>query len=88
MILLVTYDLKGSAGSHTSFFDTLKGQGPWWHYLTNTWLISTRKSPKELFEALHPHIQTQAGDKVLITTLGEHWGWLPKDAWEWITKHT
>jgi hypothetical protein len=88
MILVVTYDLKGPTGSYDGLYNALKQQGSWAHYITDTWLISTDKTPQQLFDALLPHLNTKAKDYILITTLGAHWGWLPKDAWEWIKSHS
>lgn len=86
MILIITYDLRGAAGSYEDFFETLKGQGPWAHYLRSTWLIATSKSPSEMFDELRPYVR--AGDHLLITPLGkQRQGWLPKKAWEWIKGH-
>jgi hypothetical protein len=87
MILLVTYDLKGHAGGYQPFYNALQEQGPWWHYLATTWLLSTTKSPKDVFDALLPALRLDLGDRLLITRLGDYWGWLPKDAWEWIEKN-
>ena len=82
MILIVTYDLS-LASSHAAFFEALKQQGAWWHYLTSTWLISTNKNPTEVYNALTPFIVP--ADRILIFELGTaHQGWLPKEAWDWI----
>ncbi|MGB9236511.1 MAG: hypothetical protein WCC04_19050 [Terriglobales bacterium] len=86
MIILVTYDLKGSSGSYTGLFDVLKNQNSWWHYLTNTWLIDTYETPEELFKELKPYIKT--GDRILVTEFVRPFnGWLPTKAWEWINRH-
>jgi hypothetical protein len=84
MILLVTYDLKGPAGSYNAFYEVLKSQGPWWHYLTNTWLVSTSKTPQQLYESLAPYLNIPAGDRILISPLEKYWGLLPRKAWDWI----
>ncbi len=87
MINVVTYDLNGPAGSYGPLFDALKRVGDsWWHYLRNTWLISTYKTPQQIFNEIHPYLHP--ADKVLIVPMGEgRWGTLPKDAWDWIDKH-
>ncbi len=86
MILIVTYDLKGAAGSYDDFFEALKSQGSWSHYLRSTWLISTTKSTREVFEEVQPFIRS--GDHILIARMGkDRQGWLPKRAWEWIKRH-
>lgn len=82
MILIVSYDLS-NAPNRTQFFDALKQQGVWWRYLTSTWLISTQKTPTEVYDALAPTMFRE--DRLLIFELARaHQGWLPKDAWDWI----
>ena len=85
MILIVTYDLKGPAGEYTDFYEALKQQGSWWHYLRSTWLISTGKNPNEVFKEIKPYLGLK--DRVLIAEMGDTYnGWLPKSAWEWVHK--
>jgi hypothetical protein len=82
MIFLITYDLK-IAKDYTPFYEALKAQGPWWHYITSTWIVDTQKTPDEILQAVRPHLSTQ--DFVLIIEVGlRHQGLLPKDAWDWI----
>src|SRR4051812_49397514 len=84
MILIISYDLSLVA-NHSAFFETLKQQGLWWHYLTSTWLVSTNKTPDQVYNALVPTM-VQA-DRLLIFELGRaHQGYLPKEAWDWITQ--
>ncbi len=84
MILLVTYDLKGPAGSYSSLFEVLKSQNNWWHYLSKTWLVDTDSTPGELFAELKPHLKLP-GDRILITPFTRPYqGWLPSKAWKWI----
>jgi len=88
MIILVTYDLKGVPGSYQPFFNALQKAGDsWWHYLSNTWLISTYKNPKQVFAEIQPYVSS--ADLILIVPIigREKWGILPKDAWNWIEKH-
>jgi hypothetical protein len=80
---MVNYDLKGPVGGYNQFFLVLQNEGPWWHFMTSTWLINTQSTPKQLAEKLTPLIQQ--GDWLLVSHLStEYWGWLPKDAWDWI----
>ena len=86
MILIVTYDLRGAAGSYEEFFETIKAQGTWAHYLRFTWLISTARTPSEVFDELRPYLRE--GDHLLISRLSnERQGWLPKKAWDWIKRY-
>jgi len=82
MILIVTYDLNGPL-NYAPFYQTLMGLGPWWHHITSTWLVSTYRTPEQVFEAIRPYILDT--DRILIAELGPRYtGWLPKEAWQWI----
>ena len=82
MILVVSYDLK-SARDYTPFYEALKQQGSWWHYLASTWLISTDSSPAQVVEAVRPFMDSP--DFLLVAEMGKlHQGYLPKPAWDWI----
>lgn len=82
MILIVSYDLK-TTRDYTGFFEALKQQGLWWHYLASTWLLSTDKSPEEVSHAVHPYMDSQ--DSLFVAEMGPRYqGYLPKQAWDWI----
>jgi hypothetical protein len=83
MIVLISYDLNKPTKDYSSFFETLKAQGHWWHYLKHTWLVDTQKTPGDIYEALRHHMDTT--DRILITQMiGPYMGWLEQDAWTWI----
>jgi hypothetical protein len=82
MIIMVTYDLRTPRDYH-DFYEAIKQQGRWWHYLSSTWLVSTTKSPQEIVDSIHPYMSEP--DSLLVCELGPNYqGWLPKDAWDWI----
>jgi hypothetical protein len=82
-VLLITYDLKTKGKVYTPFYDALRAQGQWWHYLTTTWLIQTEKSPDQVYVALAPHLSTL--DWILVVPVSKPaFGYLPKEAWDWI----
>jgi len=86
MILMVTYDLRTSGKNYSSLYDALKVQGEWWHYLASAWLISTTKSPQQVYNEVVTHITTN--DSILIIQVAKnYWGYLPKEAWDWINAH-
>lgn len=87
MIHIIVYDLKGAAGSYPEFFEALKAQGSWWHYLkVSAWLVSTEKTSDKVYDALRPYLRT--GDHLLVWELGKaRQGWLPRAAWDWIKRH-
>jgi hypothetical protein len=82
-ILLVTYDLKTPGRVYTDLFELLKRQGMWWHYLSNTWLIATTKTPSQVYAELAA--QLISPDAILIIQVTPpYWGALPKEAWDWM----
>ena len=85
MILVVSYDLK-EFRDYTPFYEALKMQGTssWWHYLTSTWLLSTIKTPKQVVEAVRPHMGPN--DFILVGEFSSnnYFGWLPNEAWDWL----
>jgi len=86
MIHIVVYDLKGPAGSYPEFFEALKAQGTWWHYLKSAWLVSTDKTPEDVCGALQQYVRP--GDRLLVWELGHsRQGLLPRKAWDWIKRH-
>ena len=87
MLYLVTYTLRPSRDA-TSIITELQKSPRWWHYLDDTWLISTTESALELWNRVAKSFQTS--DNILIvefTPSAYYRGWLPKEAWDWIDKH-
>ena len=84
-ILLITYDLK-TTSDRKSFQEAIKETCPsWWHYLRNTWLVHTDKTPQELYELLLQHIDQEKGGHFLVAEItSNNQGWLPQKAWNWI----
>lgn len=79
-ILIISYN---PSSTNDKLCSALESQGPWWHYLQYTWLISTTDSPAELYNKLAP-ILTKT-DRIFIGVItSEYEGWLDKAAWDWI----
>jgi hypothetical protein len=82
MILIVTYELK-VVRDYTQFYEAIKLQGAWWHYIATTWLVDTNNTPQQVSDAIQPFLAPQ--DFLLVTEMGKTYqGWLPKEAWDWI----
>jgi len=82
-VLLVTYDLRTPGRDYKTFYEVLKQQGAWWHYITSSWLIATSKSVQDVYNALGQHLSQQ--DFILVVPVHKPaLGYLPKDAWDWI----
>jgi len=81
--LMIAYDLKTQGHDYTTFYQVLQQQGLWWHYLSSCWLVVTSSTPDQVYRALVPHFTQQ--DWILIMPIKKPaFGWLPKDAWDWI----
>lgn len=86
-VYIVTYAFKGQSSDYQGLYDAIKSLGNWWHYIDNTWLISTDKTAKEIWEILKPHVDDDVN--LLVAEMGrDRQGWLPKKAWDWIKKYT
>lgn len=84
MIVLISYDLKSPDKNYESLYEAIKNcSSTWWHYLDSMWLIKTSLSTEEVFDRIHPSMDSN--DLLLITEFsGKYSGWLPSKAWEWI----
>ena len=83
-MLIVNYALKNPLRDYTPLFEAIKSNSlQWWHYLDSTWIVNTNLSANDYTQRLLPHILTT--DYLLVVRItGEHQGWLPKDAWDWL----
>jgi hypothetical protein len=84
-LLLVTFALRNAQKDYDSFFVTLRGNSAQWlHYIDSTFVVYTPYSPDDLVKRLVPHFEPT--DSVIIVPVTSPLnGWLPKDAWDWIT---
>ncbi|MEX2377231.1 MAG: hypothetical protein WD848_04300 [Dehalococcoidia bacterium] len=71
--------------SPTPLFNEIQRSRSWWHYLPGTWLVSTPETIHQLDARLRQHMHP--ADKLLIVPFSEPYaGWLPQDAWDWISQ--
>lgn len=87
MILVVSYALGPGHSVSTEFYDVLKRQPKWWHYIGSTWLVETDLTSRRLAGELRQFLRK--GDRLVVAKLDPKDvpdGWLPKEAWEWINK--
>ena len=81
---IICYDLKEPPQQYEPFFNELKSSTQWWHYLNSTWIVVRYDMLVDLGPKLRPLIF--ANDRLLIMPAkGPADGWLPKDAWDWIS---
>jgi hypothetical protein len=87
-MLLVTYDvpLTTNANQRKAISDAIQAFGPWWHYLSSSWLVVTDKDANTVGLAIGPHVKATPSGKLLVVEVdpSAHQGLLPKDAWDWI----
>jgi hypothetical protein len=79
-------EILNYAGFHNDF---LKPQEirKWWHYMESLYIIGSDWSAQELSEHFTKTAQAHGipnAHIVLEVNLRSRFGWLPKDAWEWI----
>jgi hypothetical protein len=80
----VSYDLNKAGKDYKGLHDELKRTESWYHLLDSTWLLYTSESASQIWDRLSPHIDTD--DHILIIqVVNNYYGWLPQDAWNWIT---
>ena len=84
MLYLVTYTLNPKRDA-TKILTALQHVGEWWHYLDDTWLISTQETANQLYNRVAPSFFNT--DRILIVQITPNattQGWLTHDAWEWL----
>lgn len=83
---IISYDLKLPPLSYGKFFDELKSSYKWWHFLNSTWIVLRYEALIELSPKLRSLIYQN--DRLLILPAkGPGDGWLPKEAWSWISEN-
>ena len=83
---LITYQLN-TDNDYTPFYEALKSFPKWWHYLKSTWLIQTESATAKLvYNTLATHIY-KADLLLIIEVTNNYHGWLPKGAWDWMSKN-
>lgn len=86
MIYLFTYDLRPTFFRNVAPLKSeLRNSPAWCNYLERTWLIGTYETERQLDARLVRHLTTQDFWFITRITYG-YFGWLPKEAWDWIEK--
>lgn len=86
MIYLFTYDLHPNFPRNVEPLKAeLKRSIAWCHYLERTWLIGTHETAQPLHGRLAPYL-TQLDYWLIVQITYDYSGWLPKEAWDWITQ--
>jgi hypothetical protein len=85
-LLLVTFALRNKLRDYDDFFVALRGNcDQWWHFIENTYVVTTVHDPDALTNRLAMHIEPTDSFIVLPVKRPLN-GWLPPQAWEWLTE--
>lgn len=85
--LLIGYDLDKPGQDYEKLYESIKKLGAWWHYLDSTWIVDTKLTPQEAFDAIKPALDES--DRLLIVNITNdvYAGWQPEKAWNWLNTH-
>lgn len=82
----ITYDLKSPNKNYEGVYNAIKQSGKWWHFLESTWLVATNETSQQIWARLQPHLD-QNDFVLIIEVKNDKFGWLPKQAWDWIDEN-
>jgi hypothetical protein len=88
MIYVVSYLIDPKRDITELLTEMKQPPAGWCHYLDDTWLLATKESATEIYNRLAKHLVKT--DWILIIEMkpnASYFGFLPKDAWEWIDKY-
>ena len=83
---VVAFSLNGPPAGYTDFIEELQQCDGWFNYIPGFWIVMTRRPMREFANSLRMKIRTSDW-LVVMPAKGPADGWLPKEGWEWITKH-
>jgi hypothetical protein len=87
-VFLVTYKINSPNTDRDKLTEKIKSSANgWWHYIDNVWIVNTSHEADDLAKLLYPCI-TKPDRLLVIGVTGEHQGWLPDKAWEWLNNNT
>ncbi|OGD94743.1 hypothetical protein A2697_04425 [Candidatus Curtissbacteria bacterium RIFCSPHIGHO2_01_FULL_41_44] len=57
----------------------------WWHYLNSAYILISSYDANQLADSIRSYYPYQL--LVIKITKSNYQGWLPQDAWDWISKN-
>lgn len=88
---LITFDNVATGYNVTVMHDNIKNLHTkglilaWWHYLPASYIVKTTLAVNDLYNNVFPSIPARHMLIIEVNTENAQ-GWLPKDAWDWISK--
>jgi hypothetical protein len=80
-----TFLIQYTISDDSKIKEKIKALGSWMSYFKGFWLVETDKTAEEIYDILSNEIP-ETRILVLEINIRDYWGWMPKDAWEWIKK--
>ena len=87
-LYLVSYTLRPERQAPEIEEELKRPPAGWMHHIDFTWIIATHESARQLYDRVRTKFQDT--DSLLIFEIppnASYYGWLPKPAWDWISKH-
>lgn len=86
MVYVVTYDLMQPGQNYPAVADCIRALGPCIKPLQSTWLVSSNLAAKEVFNRIHPTLDSN--DKLLVILADKNWhASLTQDDYNWLRKY-
>lgn len=84
-VRLVTYDLHKPGQDYSDFLEAMKNLGSWAKLSESCYAVETTLSPKQVFDKLSPHIDSN-DNLYILTLVGPFYGQGPQDVNDWLAK--
>lgn len=82
----ISYDLKKDK-DYPKLYEGIKSYGDYCSALLSMWFIATDQTASQIYNKLKPLIDTD--DHIFISEINaNHMGYMPKEAVEWLTRHS
>lgn len=86
-IFEVNYDLRVQPKpNYTGLYEELKRFPGWIPVLDSMWFIYTDLDAAEVYNRIAPYLHRNDYAWVNEVSENSYYGWLPKNAWEWLSK--
>jgi len=90
MLYLITYNIIPGPNNVQFFTAIQTSSTAWWHYIDSAWIIRSDLTANQISTNLAPHVNISFNNLLIVkidTDITNRQGWLPREAWDWITQH-